>query len=76
MVKDKDKDPQLEIIAEELSGIREAIEDLGEELSELHQSLMLIGLLKMAEVRPDMREKMDPIFREMIASFGELEEEE
>ncbi len=76
MVKDKDKDPQLEIIAEELSGIREAIEDLGEELSELHQSIMLIGLLKIAEVRPDMREKMDPIFREMVASFGELGDEE
>ncbi len=76
MVKDKDRDSQLEIITEELSGIREAIEDLGEELSELHQSLMLIGLLKIAEMRPDMREKMDPIFKEMISSFGEFGEEE
>lgn len=76
MAKEKDEDAQLEIIAEELSGIREAIEDLGGELSELHQSIMLIGLLKIAEMRPDMREKMDPIFKEMIASFGEFGEEE
>ncbi len=74
--KDKEKDAQLEIITEELSGIREAVEDLGEELSELHQSIMLIGLLKIAEMRPDMREKMDPIFREMISSFGEFGDEE
>lgn len=71
--KDRDRDAELEIIAEELSGIREAVEDLGEELNELHQSIMLIGLLKIAEMRPDLKEKMDPIFREMIASFGEWE---
>ncbi len=76
MVNEKDKDAQLETIVEELSGIREAIEDLGGELSELHQSIMLIGLLKIAEIRPEMREKMDPIFREMVASFGEFGEEE
>ncbi len=71
----KDKDAQLQTIAEELSGIREALEDLGEELNELHQSVMLIGLLKMVEVRPDMKEKMEPIFREMIATFDVMGEE-
>jgi hypothetical protein len=72
----KDKEVQLLAIAEELSGIREALEDLGEEISELHQSLMIIGLLKMAEVRPDMKEKMEPIFREMVSAFEMMGEDE
>jgi prefoldin subunit 5 len=76
MAKDKEKDEQIQIISEELSGIREAIEDLSGEINELHQSIMLIGLLKIAEIRPDMKEKMDPIFKEMISSFGEFEDEE
>jgi hypothetical protein len=72
----KEKDAQQQAIAEELFGIREALEDIGEELSELHQSLMVIGLLKMAEVRPDMKEKMEPVFKEMVAAFEIMGEEE
>lgn len=72
----KEKDAQIQTIADELSGIREALEDIGEELNELHQSLMIMGLLKMAEVRPEMKEKMEPVFREMVKAFEIVEEEE
>ncbi len=72
----KERDAQLQTIADELSGIREALEDIGEELSELHQSLMIMGLLKMAEVRPEMKEKLEPVFREMVRAFEIVEEEE
>ncbi len=72
----KERDAQIQTIADELSGIREALEDIGEELNELHQSLMIMGLLKMAEVRPEMKEKMEPVFREMVKAFEIVEEEE
>ncbi|VVB71710.1 Uncharacterised protein [uncultured archaeon] len=65
----KEKDLQLQAIVEELSGIREAMEDISDEISELHQSIMIIGMLKMAEVRPDMKEKLEPIFKEMVSAF-------
>ncbi len=48
------------------------MEDISDELSELHQSLMIIGVLKMAEVRPDMKEKLEPLFKEMVSAFGEI----
>ncbi len=76
MIMAKDKDIQFQVIADELSGIREALEDIGEEISELHQSIMIIGLLKMAEVRPDMKEKMEPVFKEMVAAFEIMGDEE
>jgi hypothetical protein len=65
----KEKDAQFEKVAEELSGIREALEDICDELSELHQSVMVIGILKMVETRPDMKEKLEPIFKEMVSTF-------
>ena len=65
----KEKDVSVSDVAEELSGIREALEDLCDEISELHQSLMVIGILKMMEIRPEMKEKMEPMFEEMMAAF-------
>jgi len=80
------KDILLEKILEELSGIRAAIEelqvisesldDLSDEISELHQSIMVLGILKIAEVRPDLKDKMEPMFKELVASFDMTEEDE
>jgi hypothetical protein len=65
----KEKVEQLEKIADELSGIREALEDICDDLGELHQSIMVIGILKMVETRPDMKEKLEPLFKEMVSAF-------
>jgi hypothetical protein len=72
----KEKDAQIKELGEELSGIREALEDLCCEVSDLHHSIMVIGILKMMEVRPDLKEKMEPIFDEIIASFLSVQDEE
>jgi len=76
----REKEEKLQEIVDELSDIREALETVGDELRELHQSIMVIGILKMVEVRPEMREKLEPLFKEMVESFamdvGEEEEDE
>lgn len=77
---------QLEKIVEELSGIRESMEDLQmiseslddlcDTLNELHQSIMVLCILKIAEVRPDLKDKMEPMFKELVASFDMNKEDE
>ncbi len=73
----REKEEKLSEIVDELSEIREALETVGDELRELHQSIMVIGILKMVEVRPEMKEKLEPMFKEMVESFAmDIEEEE
>jgi hypothetical protein len=72
----REKDAQFEKIAEELSGIREALEDVCDQLGELQQSIMVIGILKMIETRPEMKEKLEPMFKEMASTLDMAEDGE
>jgi hypothetical protein len=82
----REKDILLEKILEELSGIRTAIEDLqmisdsvdelNDNITELQQSIGVLGIVQLAQIRPDLKEKMEPMFKELVAALDEVEEDE
>lgn len=82
----REKDILLEKILEELSGIKTAIEDLqmisesiddlNDNIIELQQSIGVLGIVQLAQIRPDLKEKMEPMFKELVAALDEVEEDE
>jgi len=74
------KQEVLEEIAEELASISDSLTEIHSDLEDLSMSSKIMVFLKMMDMRPAMKEKLEPVIDELAAamdlSMAEAEEEE
>ncbi|HOV82648.1 MAG TPA: hypothetical protein PLN19_02600 [Methanothrix sp.] len=74
------KQEVLEEIAEELANISDSLTEIHSDLEDLSMSSKIMVFLKMMDMRPAMKEKLEPVIDELAAamdlSMAEAEEEE
>lgn len=72
------KEENLEEIAETLATIRDSLEGINSELEDISISSKMLIFFKLIELRPDMKEKLEPLINDLAASmdFGMYTEPE
>ncbi|HPT19285.1 MAG TPA: hypothetical protein PLJ25_04415 [Methanothrix sp.] len=63
------KQEVLEEIVEELASISDSLAGIHEEMEEISMTNKIMVILKMTELRPEMKEKMGPLIDEMAATM-------
>jgi hypothetical protein len=63
------KEELLEEIAETLADISDSLEGINMQLGDLSMCSKMQIFFKMIELRPEMKEKLDPLINEMVESF-------
>lgn len=63
------KQEVLEEIVEELASISDSLAGIHEEMEEISMTNKIMVILKMMELRPEMKEKMGPLIDEMVATM-------
>jgi hypothetical protein len=72
------KDETMEEIADTLASINDSLEGIYEELEDIGITSKMLIFLKLIELRPEMKEKLDPLIDDLAKSmdFGMGEEPE
>ena len=74
------KEEILEEMVEELASISDSLAGIHEEMEEISMANKIMVILKLVEMRPDMKDRLGPMIDEMARSMdltsAEMEEEE
>jgi len=70
------KDEVLSEIAEQLAAISDSLDCINDELADIGVSTKVMIFFKLIELRPDMKEKLEPLINDLVASMDlEMAEE-